>query len=236
MLDTYRMFTQLRETLDERAASTITELLSSIYEDLKRTATQSDFSELKAVVQDLARAQDRTEARVEELAEAQKRTEEHLQRLDETVRRHEIRLDRLDGRSFELELSSKTDAYFGVLMRRPRVVRVSDLVEVLESRLTEEEIDDLMLLDLLVSGRLKGDAQAREAYAAVEVSLTVDDHDLDRAQRRAALLRKAGLPAVALAAGLQAHPALVQRADQGGVGVLVEHALHNRDACLKSLE
>jgi len=45
--------------------------------------TREDFSELKAIVRDLAEAQKRTEIRVEELAEAQKRTEVRLEELAE---------------------------------------------------------------------------------------------------------------------------------------------------------
>lgn len=43
--------------------------------------TKEDFSELKAIVKDLAVAQKRTEIKVEELAEAQKRTEARVEEL-----------------------------------------------------------------------------------------------------------------------------------------------------------
>ncbi len=50
-------------------------------ERLKDIVTKKEFNELKAVVQELAEAQKRTEQRVNELAEAQKRTEEEIRKL-----------------------------------------------------------------------------------------------------------------------------------------------------------
>jgi len=57
--------------------------------------TREDFSELKAIVRDLAEAQKRTEIKVEELAEAQKRTEERLEELAEAQKRTEQRVEEL---------------------------------------------------------------------------------------------------------------------------------------------
>ncbi len=57
--------------------------------------TREDFSELKAIVRELAEAQKRTEQRVEELAEAQKRTEQRLEELAEAQKRTEQRVEEL---------------------------------------------------------------------------------------------------------------------------------------------
>lgn len=54
---------------------------------------REDFSELKAVVSDLAQAQQRTETRVEELAEAQQRTEARIEELAEAQQRTEARME-----------------------------------------------------------------------------------------------------------------------------------------------
>jgi hypothetical protein len=54
-----------------------------------------EFDRLPAVVQGLAEAQRRTEARVEELAEAQRRTEARIEELAEAQRRTETRLEEL---------------------------------------------------------------------------------------------------------------------------------------------
>ena len=75
MINTFRIYTQLQETMDDQSAKNLAEILGNIYDDLQRTVTREDFSELKTSVRELAEAQKRTEAKVEELAEAQKRTE-----------------------------------------------------------------------------------------------------------------------------------------------------------------
>jgi len=57
--------------------------------------TREDFSELKAIVKELAEAQKRTELRVEELAEAQKRTELRLEELAEAQKKTEEEVRKL---------------------------------------------------------------------------------------------------------------------------------------------
>ena len=59
----------------------------------------------------------------------------------------------------------------------------------------------MLRLDLLVRGRLRGAADEPEVWLAVEVSAVVNGHDVERASRRARLLRKAGFPAIPVAAG-----------------------------------
>ena len=62
--------TRKLETVFERPqAAVLGEVITDAYSDLVKT---SDFNELKAIVRDLALAQQRTEQRVEELAEAQR--------------------------------------------------------------------------------------------------------------------------------------------------------------------
>jgi hypothetical protein len=57
--------------------------------------SRTDFEELKAIVRDLAQAQQRTEVRLEELAQAQARTEVRLEELAQAQQRTEVRLEEL---------------------------------------------------------------------------------------------------------------------------------------------
>ncbi|MFQ5709601.1 MAG: hypothetical protein ACE5HO_19265, partial [bacterium] len=82
MINTLKIYEDLKETVEPAAAKKFAEIFGMIYEDLQNTVTKTEFNELKAVVKDLAEAQKRTEAKVEslavkieELTEAQKRTE-----------------------------------------------------------------------------------------------------------------------------------------------------------------
>ena len=88
MINTYKIYEDLAQAMDDAAARKLTSVLGAIYEDLQNTVTKVEFRELRATVQELAEAQKRTELRLEELAEAQKRTEESVRcladRLDDT--------------------------------------------------------------------------------------------------------------------------------------------------------
>lgn len=61
--------------------------------------------------------------------------------------------------------------------------------------LTQDEFRALLAADLILVGGDRSEPGYPETVVAVEVSRTIDDSDLDRAERRAALLRKAGLRA-----------------------------------------
>ncbi|SMC21011.1 hypothetical protein SAMN02746041_01089 [Desulfacinum hydrothermale DSM 13146] len=102
----------------ERVAPDLREVLLSLFEEVERnreeSVTKREFNELKDVVQDLAQAQLRTEARldslavkVEELAEAQKRTEARVEELAEAQKRTEARLDSLAIKVEELAQAQK---------------------------------------------------------------------------------------------------------------------------------
>ena len=73
-------------------ATLLARVITTAYNDLVKT---SDFSELKGIVAELAKAQQRTELRVEELAQAQQRTEQRLEQLAQAQQRTEQRLEQL---------------------------------------------------------------------------------------------------------------------------------------------
>jgi chromosome segregation ATPase len=168
-------------------------------------------------VEELAVAQGRTEQRVEELAVAQGSTEQSLKALAEshsqtqqelrglTKTVHElvteqkkmlIRLDKSDGRSFELLLRTHLPSYLGRHMRKCRVIAVEQILDSVEGRLTDEEVDDLLRIDILATAEVDG----KLMYLVGEVSCTAHKQDVVRALRRAEHLRKAGLPTIAFVA------------------------------------
>ncbi len=85
MIDTLRIYEELRETLSDAAARKLALIMGRVYEELANVVTKEDFSELKKTVQSLADAQKRTEEQVRELAEAQKKTEQRLTGLEKVV-------------------------------------------------------------------------------------------------------------------------------------------------------
>ncbi len=203
--------------------------------------TEERLNRLEETVAALAEAQRRTEQRVEELAEAQRRSEERLSNVEERLSRAESSIfllteqvralvasqqkivdevGGLKGRVLELAYRDKAPAYFGRLLRRPRVVDPNELWEKLENQLTVDELDDVLLVDLIVQGRPRQQTEAGEVWLAVEVSAVVDKEDVTRARRRAELLRQAGYRAVPVVAGERATLGAEDEARQQKVAVL----------------
>ena len=80
----------------------------------------------------------------------------------------------------------------------------------------EEDVDEA---DLILFGNT---SDGSDSYVVAEVSITIDDHDVDRAYRRAAILNVAsGVPAKAAVIGAQISDANRQRAESLNVGVVI---------------
>ena len=74
---------------------------------------------------------------------------------------------------------------------------------------SDDEADDLLLADIILIGELMGEgARGEPAYAVCEAAVTLYDHDVLRAKRRAGILQRAS--------GTTALPAVIgQSAPQG---------------------
>jgi len=154
---------------------------------------------------ELAEAQQRIEV---ELAELRRRTDERFAQLAESQLRIQEQLigikDELAdvrGRQLELEYRIKAAAFFGGWLRKPTVVEISDIWDQLEEHLDEIDMRRLTAVDLIVRGQLPKKRGGGEVWLAVEVSNVVDLNDVERAIERAALLRRAGLPAIPVVGG-----------------------------------
>ena len=95
MINTLKIYNELKQTMDPVAAEKIADAVGLIYEELRYSVTKTEFNQLKDIVSELAEAQKRTEIRVEELAQAQARTEIRLEELAEAQLRTEQRLEQL---------------------------------------------------------------------------------------------------------------------------------------------
>ena len=196
--------------------------------DLRQILLTDELLSLPEIVRDLAEAQKRTEARVAELAEAQKRTEDGLSRLEAVVRElavvlagHGDALRRLEEQSvhmvtdlgdlrgyrLEQKYAQHAAAYFGNWIRKVRRILPDGLDSATEDRLEEHlsqpELTDFLLADIVVSGVLRKPltSEKTQVWLVVEVSATIDQGDVERAWRRAGLARQAGFLAIAVVAG-----------------------------------
>ena len=107
-----------------------------------------------------------------------------------------IRTDAVVGRTFELQFRDRLTAYLGRFLRRGKLLANDELLDLIEPKVTEREVDDFLRADAVASGLVDG----VKSYVVVEVSSTGDIDDILRAQRRADVLRKAGLAAIPLVA------------------------------------
>jgi len=82
-MDVTTVESKLSTGFDEKQSRILAEtIIETIIESHRQLVKASDFCELKEIVRDLAKAQQRTEARVEELAKAQQRTEARMEKLE----------------------------------------------------------------------------------------------------------------------------------------------------------
>ncbi|HWP48712.1 MAG TPA: hypothetical protein VNM22_16265 [Candidatus Limnocylindrales bacterium] len=237
---------ELRRLLLSEELLELPQIVRELAEAQRRA--EGRLERLEATVAELAEAQRRTEERLEALAEAQRQTEEQLRELIEAQRQAERRLEKLEsttktlvdrvgdiaGRSLEAAYREKAMAYFGPFLRKPRVIAFHTLEEVLETQLSSEEFKDLLQLDLLVKGKPRSYPHISEVLLAVEISTVVDQKDLDRAQRRAALLRRAGYQVIPVVAGEQITPEAEDEARLHKIAVLQDGRISFWDEALQT--
>jgi uncharacterized coiled-coil protein SlyX len=185
---------------------------------------------LAGVEERLARAEERlagVEERLAGVEERLARLEQTVQELAEDLRRLTDRVDRLtdkvasmDGVLLESDYARKVSGYFGRWLRRAKVVDPDELWDQLESHLDHEEIQTALLSDLVVRGRATRLADRPEVYLIVEISAVIDEHDVERAIRRAELFRRARFPAIPAVAGRGASGTAKALAAGRGVAML----------------
>jgi uncharacterized protein YoxC len=172
--------------------------------------------------QRLTEGQEQLTARVDQLTEGQQRLTEGQQRLTEGQQRLEVQMGEVRGWTLEQRYRTHAPAYFGRLLRQVQAVDIGRLAEVLRERLAEQELAEVLLADLILTGRLPTPPGPPEIWVVLEVLATVDRGDVERAQRRAALLRQARYPAVAVAGGPGATAGARQVAGEVGVALLLD--------------
>lgn len=220
-MNTFRMYEDFREAFGEPAAKVLAQTLGGMFEELRNTVTKDDFrglsgeidrhvSRLDNALVRLADAQGRTEQRVEELGQAQKDTQKQIEQLTaaqrktetelhllvKVVKRQAPRLDAALGRSLELQFRDRMCNYLWRFLKQGRLVSLAELSSTLEAALDEESLDDLSRADAIATGFVDG----KETFIVVEVSSKADANDVSRVLRWAALLQKAGLPAIPMVA------------------------------------
>jgi predicted nucleic acid-binding Zn-ribbon protein len=203
----YREASEARFARIEATLNRLSEAQARTEEEFRkyREASEARFARIEAALDRLAEAQARTEEEFRKYREASEarfaRIEAVLEQVVVQLQKLTDRTGKLEGRLLELTYQQKAGSYFGHLLRRPRALLPAEIEDQLEGRITQEEFRELLAVDLLVSGRPRHLAEAPQVWLVVEISATVDRHDVERARQRADLLRRAGLRAIPTVAG-----------------------------------
>jgi hypothetical protein len=88
--------------------------------------------------------------------------------------------------------------------------------------LSDQEWTELTAVDLVIRGRKGKGEQAQDVLIALEVSSVIDAHDVERAHRRAELLRRLGYAAVGGVGGEDIRLEAEKRAKDLGVVVALD--------------
>jgi hypothetical protein len=197
---------RLGKAFTPEQTTVLVEALDAIRQaELQRAA---DTDDLKRGLATLTAAQTHTEATLARLDEAITRLAEVQARSEQTMIKWQETLGEVRGSQFEMRYRHRASAYFGPLLRRLKVLAPNEIEAVmeanLEAQLSQEELEDFLRVDLLLTGRPRNRPDSSEVWLAVEVSAVVDRHDVVRAQRRAAAIRRAGYLAIPTVAGAKA--------------------------------
>ncbi|MGH2773518.1 MAG: hypothetical protein ACRDIU_10350 [Actinomycetota bacterium] len=179
--------------------------------ELRRLVLSEELLAVPEILQRLAQAQARTEARIEELAQAQARTEARLDVLAGKIDELVTVVSKLAGEQpgikgfiVESKYEKRPFAYFAPIARRLRTIDINELDRLLdraesEGLLDESQADEIRLADIVARGKLKDDGS--EVWLVVEASWVVDRADVERAVNRSRLLSKIGLQTLPVVAG-----------------------------------
>ncbi|MCS7157958.1 MAG: hypothetical protein N0A16_09550 [Blastocatellia bacterium] len=224
----------------EERVSTLEEQVRALAEAQRRTEeqvhalaeaqrrTEERVSTLEEQVRALAEAQRRTEEQIRALAEAQQRAEEQIRALAEAQRHADERIklltDRMadvQGRVLEWRYREHAHAYFDDLLRRIHVLSTQELANLLDEpmargALSRAERKEILMSDIVLRGRRWADDA--EAFLIAEISVGIGEDDVERATRRAELLRRAlERPVIAVVAGRGITPQASALARERGV-------------------
>ena len=177
----------------------------------------------------LEMGQARLETRMDGLEEGQARLETRL----------ETRMDGMDGRmdngfgtNYEIKVERNLMSHAGqhLNLRAVRVLRgtmtgqdagFNQAIEgaVDDGKISWKDHDELMLCDLIFTGRARDGRE--EIHVAAEASITAGDHDVERAQERARILRQViGQEAIPLVICANIDDQRAQMARERGVAVI----------------
>ena len=203
-----------------------------------QTATTVEVRRLDDALIALTGRVDQLAERMDQLTQRMDQLAERLDQLTVEVRALQVEVAKLvrslslmegrqgnmDGELYELRWARQLGSRLGVHFRRVRELNLGDFERADEARdaglISRDEWRELNLLDATALVRDEGDPTRTDRVAAVELSRVIGLGDVSRARRRADILLKAGIPAVAVVGGETILPEADDVANAAGVVVL----------------
>ncbi|HZA23995.1 MAG TPA: hypothetical protein VFA32_15575, partial [Dehalococcoidia bacterium] len=139
------------------------------------------LDQLTARMDQLTARMDQLAARMDQLTETVAQLAEEQRRLTGGQQRFEVQMAEMRGWFLEERYRTHAPAYFGRLLRQVQPVHMGRLADALKERLAEGELAEVLLADLILTGRLPTPAGPLAIWIVVEVSTTVDRRDVERA-------------------------------------------------------
>jgi polyhydroxyalkanoate synthesis regulator phasin len=153
---------------------------------------------------------DRLEKKLDRLEEDFSKLKDDVGKLTNRVDRLEKKVDRLEkdaaylkGSDRERWYRDRAHAIFGrvILKGRPFEEKAAEILweACKKGQISKEERDEVLSADLLWSGEREGEF----VVLVVEVSFTISQDDVERAKKRAEILRKLGILAIPVVGGVE---------------------------------
>ena len=207
------------EASQARTENDVTELKAS------QARTEAEVAELKAGQARLEASQARTENDVTELKAGQARLETNQASMWGELRR-------LTGTEYERKIARilrrRSQRYFGITgselvhsITMPNSNLIPELLDQAFDRnaINSDEADLAQFADIVIAGV---NADGNPAYAVIEASITVDEHDVSRAKDRADIIARATNAAtIAAVVGTELPDDIRQLAEAGGVSIVI---------------
>lgn len=166
---------------------------------------EAALTRLENAIAELVEMQRQQSAEIRQLVEAQRRQADDIQVLKTDVSGLKTDVSSLKGKVYEQEYRVKASSIFGRFIRRGRD-RTDDIADQLHEavaagQISEAELTQVLAADLLWGGKSRLDET--ELVVILEASWRAEANDVERAQRRAGILRRVGFQAVAVVAGTE---------------------------------
>ncbi|HOM11051.1 MAG TPA: hypothetical protein PLV81_12980 [Spirochaetota bacterium] len=134
--------------------------------------------------------------------------ENEFKPLKATVEKQGNDVGSLKGDNFERKVKEKAPSYFGKLILKCRLIDTMELANSIDdailnkkATITDDERDDALKVDVVVTGFLRHNKE-KKVFLAAEVSIVVDKTDVERAARRTKIIEKClGIPGIPVVIG-----------------------------------